>query len=89
MRFNIISNLTNGVGLQQDYVLLRRELEVVAIRCMGCSSMPEAAVIGAAGGCQYFSGSGDASSVQSGSEAMGWCRIRSGGLLHGMDIRGI
>lgn len=27
MRFNIISNLTNGVGLQQDYVLLKKALE--------------------------------------------------------------
>jgi hypothetical protein len=27
VRFNLISNLTNGCGLQQDYVLFRRELE--------------------------------------------------------------
>lgn len=27
MRFNIISNLTNGVGLQQDYTLLKQALE--------------------------------------------------------------
>ena len=27
MRFNVISNLTNGVGLQQDYELLREALE--------------------------------------------------------------
>lgn len=27
MRFNLISNLTNGAGLQQDYLQLRRELE--------------------------------------------------------------
>ena len=27
MRFNIISNLTNGVGLQRDYELLRTELK--------------------------------------------------------------
>jgi len=27
MRFNLISNIANGVGLQQDYELLRRELE--------------------------------------------------------------
>jgi len=26
--FNIVSNLTNGVGLQRDYELLRRELEI-------------------------------------------------------------
>lgn len=28
MRFNIISNLSNGVGLQQDFVLLKNQLEL-------------------------------------------------------------
>ena len=27
MRFNVISNLTNGIGLQRDYELLKAELE--------------------------------------------------------------
>ena len=27
MRFNLVSNLTNGVGLSQDYAILRAALE--------------------------------------------------------------